>query len=336
MKIQYEQLTNHLRRLAPAYLIAGEEILLIQEARQAIRDAAAKKGFTERVSFTVDNQFDWQAFQQNLQNRSLFSEQQLLELDLSAGKLNDAGKTILLNYFQHSYPDKLLIIRTGKLDANLQKNAWYKIVEKQGVVVPIWPIAPAQLPAWLQRRLQNVGLQADAESLELLAIRTQGNLLAAAQEIEKLSLLYPHGRLTIQQIEQSSSNNARYDVFNLTDAILTAEPNGVLRVLQGLQEEGAEPTLILWALAREARQWLQWLIAQQQGYALSQIISGNFALEKKKNSIARALQRHTVASLQHHLQQAAQIDRCIKGAEPGNVWQLFKDLALGMTGVRVV
>lgn len=335
MKIQFDQLPANLARdLAPLYVIAGEEILFLQEAEQAIRKAAVASGFDEHIRFIVDANFDWTLFQQALQNTSLFSNKQSISLHLTTGKLSDAGKKLLLEYGQRINPHKLLIIRMGKLDAPTQKTNWYKSLEKIGVVIPVWPLSPAQMPAWIKQRLSMFDLQADAEGLQLLALRTEGNLLAAQQEIEKLSLLYPKGRLTAAQIQEASSNNSRYNVFNLTDAILQGNPAAVARTLKGLKEEAVEPVLVLWALAKETRQWAQWLEAIEKGATLSQLFGGNAFMERRKNLISRALQQHTVSSMYACLQRATHIDQAIKGVAVGNVWDELRALALALVGTK--
>lgn len=335
MKLHHDQLAIHLQRqLAAVYVIAGEEILFLQEAQNAVYAAAVKAGFSERIRFNVEAGFDWLQFQQASQNASLFSDKQYLELNISGGKISDAGKKILLDYLQRPPAGKILVIRTGKLDAATQKTTWYKAADKAGVVIPIWPLSAAQMPGWIQRRLQSAGFQADAAAVQLLAMRTEGNLLAAAQEIEKLGLLYPKGRLTLPQMEEASHNSARYHVFGLVDVILQSDPRAIIRVLAGLQQEAVEPTLVLWALAREARQWSQWLQALQNGQTLTQLMGGNYLLEKKQPLIARTLQRHSLTTLYRCVQQAAVIDTLIKGAAVGTVWDELRVLALALAGVN--
>ncbi len=341
MKIYADQLINHLyRTLSPVYMIAGEELLLIQEAEEAISTAAQKANVSESIKFTIDSGFDWSLFQKSAENRSLFSDKQAIYLDLSAKKISDAGKKILVHFLQKSHLDKLLILRVGKLDAALQKTSWYKAAEKIGVVVPVWPLSSAQLLTWIQQRLNKVGLKIDQEGLQLLAMRTEGNLLATAQEIEKLSLLFPASEsspigLKAEEIEEATSNNARFNVFSLIDAILENQPVAIVRILKTLETEGSEAILVLWVLRREAHQWAKWVSAIQNGQSLVQILTGNFMLEKRRPLIERALKKQTLENLYGCLQHAAHIDQVIKGAQPGAVWHELCILALSLVGMPV-
>ncbi len=333
MKLAYDQLPPHLERnLRPVYLISGDEILLVQEAADAIRAAALKGGFAERLSFTVDAGFDWQSFKAATQNGSLFSDKQCLELRMLSPKLNESGKKILSDYLERLPADKLLLITTSKLDAAAQKTAWVKAIEKQGVVVPIWPLQSTQIAPFLLRRLQKVGLKADRQGIELLVARTQGNLLAAAQEIEKLSLLYSAGILTAAQIEEASADNARFNVFDLADHVLQGNAPLIVRILSGLRAEGVEATLILWALVRELRQLMPLAQARSAGKSLEQVVAGQQVWEKRKPWVKRTLAQHSSATLRQCLQRAARIDAVIKGGVAGAVWDELADLSLAMAG----
>lgn len=345
MKIQHDQLSAHLARgLSPVYLITGEEILFSQEAEQLIHHAVLAAGCEECIRFTADSNFEWVTLQKAIQNGSLFSEMQYISLTLTTGKISAEAEKILLAFLAHRKTadtsktmgiDKVLVIRMDKLTPAAQKTVWYKAIDKIGLVIPVWPLTPAQMPHWIKQRLQAVGLQTDATGLQLLAMRTEGNILATAQEIEKLSLLYPKGQLQLAEIEEATSNTARYSVFHLVDTILQGDPAAITKTLDGLKEEAVEPILVLWALARETRQWVQWLEAVEKGKILSQILSGNFFMEKRKPLIIRALQKQSLSYLYTCLQYASHIDKSIKGAAVGNVWDDLTRLALSLAGNRL-
>ncbi|MBX2807440.1 MAG: DNA polymerase III subunit delta, partial [Cellvibrionaceae bacterium] len=254
-KLRYEQLQRQLQQgLAIAYLISGDETLLVQEACDLIRQHAKQRGFKEREIFHADKQFDWSHLFQASQSLSLFSDKKLLELRIGNGKPGDKGSKAINDYVADASPDNCLLIITPKLDSSSQRSKWVKAVEKQGHWLPIWPISAAQLPQWLAQRLRSKGLHADSQSIDLLAARTEGNLLAAHQEVEKLALLTEDAYLSPELIARSVADNARYDIFGLIDTALHGDGRKAAATLQGLRREGTEATLVLWGLARTWRQ----------------------------------------------------------------------------------
>jgi DNA polymerase-3 subunit delta len=148
----------------------------------------------------------------------------------------------------------VLLISLPKLDGSAQKTKWGKaLVEgQQTQFMQIWPVDVSQLPSWIRQRLSQAGLSASQDAVELIAARVEGNLLAAAQEIEKLKLMAEGGQITVETVQAAVADSARFDVFGLVDAILNGAAHA-LRMLEGLRGEGVEPPVILWALARELR-----------------------------------------------------------------------------------
>ena len=60
MKIYPEKISGELSRtLLPAYIVSGDEPLLIQEVCDEIRAALHKAGYIERDLFHVETGFDW-------------------------------------------------------------------------------------------------------------------------------------------------------------------------------------------------------------------------------------------------------------------------------------
>lgn len=336
MKLSSYQLSAHLKQnLSPAYLVSGDEPLLVQEAADEIRTAIKAAGFNECLRFTVDSSFDWSLFREASVSGSLFSEQQLIELRLMTTKLGDVGRKVLEAYFLNPPSDKRLLLIADKLDAATQKTVWFKTFNKVGVFLPIWPLQPAQLPTWIEQRLRQLGFSAEPSGVKLLAELTEGNLLSTAQCIEKLSLLYPKGTLTFEQIREMGADSARYNVFDLVDKVLHGEPSAILRVLRVLREEAIEPTLILWAITKEVRTLIPLMQAMQGGQSLQQVLNTPKIWEKRRPLLARALKSHSEKTLYDALQIATQIDLLIKGMAVGSVWDALSDLSLATAGIRL-
>lgn len=333
MKLAHPQLITHLTKtVAPIYLISSDELLLIQEAVDAIRAAGKKAGFDERVSTTAETKGDWaKVLYADTHNRSLFSTKKIIELNLTNIKLNSTNGKVFEEYASKPLVDTLLIISSTKLDAKVEKTTWYKAIEKTGVVMPIWPISAEQLPQWILQRARKTHLQLTPQAAERLAALVEGNLLAAAQEIEKLSLLYPNQVLDHQTIENAVMDNARFDIFNLADSALLGNGLRCIRILKNLNDEGIEPTLVLWALTREIRVLADMQKQLQQGGSLPSLFAKARIWEKRQAGFRAFLQRNKSRNCSDLLINAAKIDRMIKGIEIGDVWNELESFIIQMT-----
>lgn len=78
--------------LAPLYVVTGDESLLVIEALDALRAAAAAQGYTERSRIVLDARSDWSAVLGATQNVSLFGDRKLLDLSLPSGKPGRTGR----------------------------------------------------------------------------------------------------------------------------------------------------------------------------------------------------------------------------------------------------
>lgn len=331
MKLPYSTLPQHLlkKTLAPLYFLCSNEPLLLQEAVATIRNTARQQGWSERVSITVETGTEWEdTFYAHTHGLSLFSAKKIVELNLTQTKLTAAIGKVLAEYAARPNTDTLLIISTAKLDANNEKSAWYKSIEKTSIVIPIWPIAPEQFAQWILQRAQSLQLTITQPVAKQLAAQLEGNLLAAAQEIEKLHLLQMDGTQSSQAIADSITDNSRFDIFNWVESVLLGQQQRCLRILKNLMAEDTEPTLILWALARELRMLTDMLKKIQEGATLGELFKQFFIWEKRQPSVRAFLQRHNSTRCLDFFLHAAKIDRIIKGAESGLVWIEFQTLAL--------
>jgi DNA polymerase-3 subunit delta len=259
---------------------------------------------------------------------------------MPGGKPGKEGGRVLADYAANPPPDTLLLISSGKLDRSAQNSKWYKSLDKAGVTLAVWPVEPQALPGWVMQRMRSRGLQPTMEAAQLLAERVEGNMLAAAQEVEKLLLLYGERGAEVaidaEQVEAGVADSARYDVFELVDTALLGDVPRTTRVVQGLRGEGVEPVLVLWALLREIRALAQMAAEQEQGRSIDQVLEQFRVWNKRKGPVRAALQRHNRKRWQLLLRRAGRIDRMVKGVEPGNPWDELLQLALLMAGIRTV
>jgi DNA polymerase III subunit delta len=339
MRIDSERLSGHLANiseanLAPVYLVYGDEPLLVDECCSAIRRRAQELGFSERSVHTVESGFDWNDLYASTQAMSLFAERRVLELRLPGGKPGDTGAKLLAQLAQAPAPDTLLLVIAGKLDKAGRESAWARALDEAGVSVAVWPLEAARLPAWITARLSARKLQAEPGVVELLAYHLEGNLLAAAQEVDKLALLAQDGRVRLTDVEESLSDNARFNVYGLVDACLQGQAAAAARMLASLRAEGVEPILVLWALGRELRAMAQISSQLAEGRAEAGVFQANRVWSNRKSLVTQALRRLRPAHWLALLVRAARIDRVLKGRAEGDVWQELEALALAVCGIR--
>jgi len=338
MQVSAEQLGHQLRRaLAPLYFISGDEPLLIEECVQSIRAAAVNAGIEGREVANVESGFDWNGFYASLQSGSLFSSRRLVELRMLSGKPGDTGGKILAELAQSPPADVVLLVRAAKLDKAARATKWVKALDAAAVSVILYPLERAQLPGWIERRMRAAGLVPGPGVAELLAYHTEGNLLAAAQEIEKLVLHFGTAAVSLDDIEGILGDNARYGVYAVADACLRGARAEVVRILRTLQSEGEAPALVSWALARELRTLARLAADIAAGGRLEQVLDAHRDLvwAKRRALVAQALKRGDVAFWRDVLRQAAHADRVVKGRALGDVWQTLECLALAMAGTRL-
>lgn len=333
MQLRNDALDAHLSKpLAGLYVITSDEHLLALEAADKIRKAARAQGFSEREVLVVDRSFKWGELLAANQSQSLFGDKKLIELRIPTGKPGKDGGKALQDYAASLSPDNVTLITLPKLDWATQKAAWVGSLQQAAVYIDIPLIERAQLPAWLGVRLAAQRQSANRECLDFIADRVEGNLLAAHQEIQKLALLYPEGPLSFEQIHDAVLNVARYDVFKLNEAMLSGDTTRLVRMLEGLKGEGEALPLVLWAVAEEVRTLLKLKSGVAQGRPLSQLTKEYRIWGPRERLIEPALRRLKLSTLESALQEAAQIDKMVKGLRAkqfsGDAWDAMLQLGL--------
>ena len=333
MLLKGEQLAAHLEReLKAVYVVYGDEPLLVIEAADAIRAAARRKGFDEREVLTAISGFNWNDLHHATGNMSLFGGCKLIDLRIPTGKPGREGGKALQDYCARPSPDALLLVTLPGLDWTEEKAAWLKALTDAGVAVKLIPPNLAELPAWIAGRLRRQQQKAGADALRFIAERVEGNLLAAHQEILKLGLLYPEGELSLQQIQEAVLNVARYDLDGLREALLSGDVARLARTLDGLQQEGEAPPLVLWAMTEEVRALAQVKAGQKQGQPVDALLKEARVWGARQSLFKRALPRIKESTANAALEDAARIDRMIKGIGGGDGWTEFLRLGLGLAG----
>ena len=329
MRIDSEQITQHLTRgLKRLYVVHGEELLLALEAADRIRAKALEQGFDERRVLIAESGFDWGELAMVSNSMSLFSPKRLLDLRIPSGKPGKDGSEALQR-LAASLPDETVVLITlPAVDRQSQTSKWFGALDGAGIAVHAAAIKREHLGRWLVGRLAQQHQQADAQAIEFLIDRVEGNLMAAHQEVQKLALLFPAGSLSFDEVKSAVVDVARFNVFDIGATLLKSDRVHFVRMLDGLRAEGAAAPLVLWAIAEEARAIARVKATIARGRPLAPALRDARVWGPRQDLMPAALRRLTQSQLIAALRRAADIDRMIKGLANGDVWDAL--LQLGM------
>lgn len=316
MRIYANQLAASLNKsLAPFYMVLGEEPFQVNDCVSQIRQAAKAQQFDEVIKLSAGPQFDWQELDSHYHSMSLFSSRTLIELDMNGHKPGKSGAEQLKRYSEDTNPDCIIVIHGLKAGQDIQRSAWFKALDKQGIFTPCYPLTGQHLRRWLDGHCQRLALNLDNQAKQLLLDSTQGNLLACHQELEKLALLFGQKPITAQVVLKATLNQNKFDIFDLADAVLQGNAERAVQVLSRLQNDNTEPTAIAWALAKEASQLQQLHTLQQQGENEAQAFKKLAIWQSQQGAYRQAMARLNLEKIHKINDLLAQFDRLFKQGE---------------------
>jgi DNA polymerase-3 subunit delta len=251
MKVYADKLVETLKQKSlRIFIVSGDEPLLVQESCDLVRRGLKAQGFVERDLFYAESGFDWSGLLYSSNSMSLFAEKKLIEVRLPTGKPGDAGGKVLTELVSSLSDDNALLLVLPRADQSTQRTKWFKSVEAVAGFVQVWPIEAKELPRWLENRFRHAGLKVTRDAVRAMAQRTEGNLLASVQEIERLKIVVDEREVNLADVSSGVADSARYDVFKLIAAALAGNINRCVRMTTGLKAEGVEPLFIVNMLVR--------------------------------------------------------------------------------------
>src|SRR5439155_11361977 len=333
MQLAPVQLAAHLAKgLAPLYVVHGDEPLLAIEAGDQIRAAARAAGCDEREVLVVEAGFKWDAFSAASRNLGLFGARKIVDVRLPTGKPGIEGAHVLEDCAANPNPDTTVLITLPRVDRATQSSAWFCALERAAVMIAVQALERSELPAWIAARLARARQRASTEPLQFLADTTEGNLLAARQEIEKLALLLPEGELDARAVEQAIADVARFDVFQLSEAWLAGDAARACRIPAALEAAGEGLPLLVWQLGEDLHALAAVLTAVAGGAQVSGALRNARVWGKRQAAMERAVRRVRPSALPSLLTRLASLDALAKGIGRGNAWDALRELALALAG----
>ena len=333
MNIKPEQLQNSLsNQLASTYFAFGAEILLVEQSLSMIKGIARENGFKERFRFDIDGNFSWDSIISLISSPSLFAEKRIIECRLTTGKIGVKGSKALNEILETLPDDILLIISSGKLEMAQQKSKWFKTLDKKGIIIQHWEVQSNQLVGWITRNMSQLGLDSNIEVANAIAYCTEGNLLASMQEIQKLKIAYPDGKINLREYLNQIDQQSQYSVFGIIDSALQGDTDKVNKVFNSLVDDSTPPVILVSSLYREIKNLVNMSIELKTNQTIESILNNHRVWQKRKPLISNALKKHSYQKLQKLLLRLGRIDRSLKGMDNLDVYDELQNVVIALSG----
>ena len=333
MNIKPEQLQNSLsNQLASTYFAFGAEILLVEQSLSMIKGIARENGFKERFRFDIDGNFSWDSIISLISSPSLFAEKRIIECRLTTGKIGVKGSKALTEILETLPDDILLIISSGKLEMAQQKSKWFKTLDKKGIIIQHWEVQSNQLAGWITRNMSQLGLDSNIEVANAIAYCTEGNLLASMQEIQKLKIAYPDGKINLREYLNQIDQQSQYSVFGMIDSALQGDTDKVNKVFNSLVDDSTPPVILVSSLYREIKDLVSMSSELKTNQTIESIRNNHRVRQKRKPLISNALKKHSYQKLQKLLLRLGRIDRSLKGMDNLDVYDELQNVVIALSG----
>ena len=333
MTIDKQHLEKRLAQgLLPIYILTGDEPLQMIETADSIRHQGQQAGYAERIILDINKGFNWGELNTHAHSLSLFNDKKIIDCRFKTLTIGNEGSKALQSYCEQATNNILLLIRLPKCTKAQQSTKWFKVLARFGVLLQFQVIEGKKLIQWIEQRLKYKNIRVENSNvIRLLSEQVEGNLLAAAQEIEKLGLIYPNQTISETKLIEAVSNSSRYNIFILLDCILLGDIKRSEKIFNALYAEGLAAQIILWGLSKELR--LLAILAYQikAGKNITQAINSQKDIWYKRQPLFyAALQRHSTAYWQKLLIKCTKTELILKGQQSGDVWFMLYQIALTM------
>ncbi|GKX53258.1 DNA polymerase III subunit delta [Budvicia aquatica] len=332
IRLYPEQLNAQLQEgLRSCYHLYGNEPLLLEESQDAIRHLASQQGFSEVFAFELNQQTDWDVIFSECQALSLFSSRKIFILQFPENGINAALAEQLTKLSTLLNPDILLILRGPRPTKAQENSEWFKALSNNSVYVSCLTPEQAHLPRWVAQRAKSLKLVIDDAAIQLMCYCYEGNLLALSQALERLSLLYPDGKLTLPRVEHAVNDAAHFTPYHWLDAIMAGKTKRALHILHQLRLEDTESLILIRTLQRELLQLLH-LQRQMQQTPLRTLFDRQKVWQNRRPLLTQALQRLTASQLTQAVALLTQLELTIKQDFGQSIWDGLESLMMLLCG----
>lgn len=275
-KLYYQQAMKEIEasRIAPVYLLYGEEIFLAENLIDQI-----KRKFLDKIDPEL-NFFVRYANEEGVDpvislgaGLGLFSERKLIILK-EAQALKKADIDRLIKFIEKKPPEIELILQSSV--ATLYQTR-LKALENRVTTVQLLPLRSAELSKFIISEFGKYQKQVTPDAVDMLIFLVGAQLSDLMVQINNISQYFAEKeKIDVPEVEQIASVYVTQDVFELARMVGEKNTEKAVFILQNLLGSGVAPQQILYQLQRHFS-----LIWRIQGYYRSGM--------KNRDAIAREL-----------------------------------------------
>ena len=216
----------------------------------------------------------------------------------------------LIDYAENPIPEACLVVTSNKVD---RKRKLFKILTGLKTAIACEAPKENELINWLRKRAEESNYSLSSNAARVLINRVGARPGILAKELEK-TLLYAGANKSISEkdVAEVVGESKTENVFALTEALKTKNPETALRLLNNQINHGEEPIKILGTIAWQFR-----MIWEVKHYQKKNLPSGQIAKTMGANPyvVDKALQhtgRFSTKQLRTGYLELAKADRSLK------------------------
>jgi DNA polymerase-3 subunit delta len=329
MIIKYQALNISLKNnIQSIYVLSGHSPYLLNDAALTIKKSWRKHGETDEKIIDINSPSDWKKIIDEAYSYSLFNDLTLLDIRFDKKSIDNVGKEVIKQYLLKINKSCLIIIRASLVPP---KQLQFLASDNNIVLVQIPVDNEISIKEWITKELRQRKITHEKDITNLIYQYSQGNMLAASQFIEKLTLILdPELPLTTDEVKAQLHDQSTFQLYDISDACLSANKEQVIYLLRQAKANEVEPTLILWILFQEVR------LLIELSYLLKKSISFTSACgilkiwPKKTAMYEKSLKRLNLDKLTQLLHDGKELDELIKTSKTSQIWSYFENLALSL------
>ena len=280
------------------------------------------------ISFDSSNKLD--QIKPLFENTSLFSNQTLFSISIAGGRILDETKKFLIKVISEDVNEDLFLIHFKNFTKELIKSAWFIKLKESSIQLEAKEPNTQQIQEAIKVRANFYNLSLDDESLSLLSNLSLGNLLAAENEIIKLSLLDIKTNINVKKLISHISNGSKFDTFKLLDYCMSGQIQKTAQALSYFEEEGVEPLILNGMFS-----WIFTAISKLK-FSSDSSVTNTMLIELRifgttQGLVRTSLNKLSSKQIEASLLKIKEIDLICKGLHRGDPWLEINRFVFGIS-----